>query len=94
MTRTVLLQFILPILFVLPMASASFSQKSSQEGMIRKEANLTNFTPSQYNENIEKYRELNANSLSHPDFGIVPDQSPCENCIEILDKRTADERFL
>ncbi|MCC5922689.1 MAG: gliding motility-associated C-terminal domain-containing protein [Crocinitomicaceae bacterium] len=61
--------------------------------MMRKEANLTSFTsPGQF-ENMAKYIALNRQNNSHPDFGIVPDQSPCENCVEILEKRTADERF-
>lgn len=29
----------------------------------------------------------------HPEFGILPDDAPCENCVEVLSRRQADERY-
>lgn len=93
MTRNLLLQYIIPFLMVMPLANFSFSQKKAQEGMVQKQANLNSFSPDAQFQDMTLYREMNSANSSHPDFGILPKQSPCDNCIEILEKRTADERF-
>lgn len=30
---------------------------------------------------------------NHPEFGLLPDDSPCSNCIELLDRRTISSRY-
>ena len=29
----------------------------------------------------------------HPEYGILPYQSPCESCAEVIEKRTPDSRY-
>jgi len=38
------------------------------------------------------WRELNKGYENHPEFGKLPHNAPCEDCIELLGKRTADFR--
>lgn len=43
---------------------------------------------------VELWKKWNdARYYSHPDFGILPQDAPCTNCIEVLEKRKANERY-
>ena len=39
----------------------------------------------------EKYNDKN--EYNHPEFGILPDGAPCDNCVELLAKRKESERY-
>lgn len=44
--------------------------------------------------NLETWKKLNSPEFYlHPEFGKLPDNAPCENCVEVLEKRTIDERY-
>ena len=36
---------------------------------------------------------MNSNYISYPDFGKLPQNAPCQDCIEILSKRTENEKY-
>lgn len=64
-----------------------------QPGLTSKINNLSSFPRSE----VKDLEDWKANNLienyTHPEFGLLPDNAPCENCIEVLDKRTIDERY-
>jgi hypothetical protein len=44
--------------------------------------------------NSSEYTNLVAKEyLSHPDFGVHPYNSPCNNCVELIDRRTETSRY-
>lgn len=45
-------------------------------------------------EHLERYSEHNDESFSnHPEFGALPYNTPCDNCVEVFEKRTEFGRF-
>lgn len=57
------------------------------------ENNLTYFSRIK-KEQIEDWKKWNNSSdYTHPDFGILPKDAPCEDCVEVLNKRKSDERY-
>lgn len=72
----------------------SFAQKEAKGMEVVKE-NLTTFrTSNNANRNIEVWKKLNKPAFyQHPEFGQLPANAPCENCVEILDRRTGDYRY-
>ena len=58
-----------------------------------KEDNFSSFSELSV-KNLESWKELNDQSYySHPEFGVLPSDAPCADCIEDLSKRTVDERY-
>ena len=61
------------------------------------ESRTSNFSTLSSSKNIESLNEWekhnNNESYNHPEFGILSYNAPCSNCIEILDKRTENEKF-
>lgn len=53
--------------------------------------NLYSFTPEKFIDKNELSKLSNENS--HPEFGILPFNAGCSECMEILEKRTSDERY-
>jgi hypothetical protein len=44
--------------------------------------------------NLEEWKKYNKSEYySHPEFGILPEDAPCQNCVEDLEKRKEDERY-
>ncbi len=44
--------------------------------------------------NLESWKKLNdPKYYSHPEFGKLPENAPCDSCVEVLEKRTIDERY-
>ncbi|TSJ42483.1 gliding motility-associated C-terminal domain-containing protein [Fluviicola chungangensis] len=79
--------------FLVGIASLYGQEKHAQSGMTAVEKNLTSFPVSEIR-NIEAWRKYNdPGYYSHPNFGKLPENAPCENCIEVLEKRTVDERY-
>lgn len=66
---------------------------AQQEKMIQSVNNFTSFT-SKNNLNVSnELNELTPSSYkNNPDFGVLPLNSPCENCFELIHKRTEYER--
>ena len=72
-----------------------FAQKDkAQEGMFVKEDNFSSFKRPNQTKNLDSWMLLNDEKyINHPDFGILEENAPCENCVEILSKRKVDERY-
>lgn len=66
--------------------------QESKEGMEFKPHNFTHFHVAHQSDNMELWRSLNKGFENHPELGILPKNAPCENCIELLAKRTLDSR--
>jgi len=65
----------------------------STEQMEVKQENFNSFTTSAFGD-LAKWKELNSTSTyNHPEFGKLPFNAPCSDCIEVLEKRTIDERY-
>ncbi|MFN3918432.1 MAG: PKD-like domain-containing protein [Flavobacteriales bacterium] len=57
------------------------------------ESNFTSFT-SQSIRNIQHWDNNNSEDFkAHPEYGILPLNAPCSECVEVLEKRTANERY-
>ncbi|MDX1651974.1 MAG: PKD-like domain-containing protein [Brumimicrobium sp.] len=71
----------------------TFSQEHPQDGMFIKEKNFTSFsTPKQTH--IEHWTRINDKKFyDHPDFGFLPENAPCTECVEDLSKREQDLRY-
>lgn len=84
---------------LLILASFTFSNLSigqnAASGMQASEFNTSNLseflTPITYG--IESYHELNAKHQEHPEFGLLPKNRPCDDCFELLEKRTINSRY-
>lgn len=86
------LVFIL-FLFFIGTTSLFGQEKQAKAGMIATANNLTSFPVSEL-KNPDEWRKYNdPKYYSHPDFGRLPKNAPCENCVEVLEKRTVDERY-
>ncbi|MBK6952638.1 MAG: gliding motility-associated C-terminal domain-containing protein [Crocinitomicaceae bacterium] len=65
----------------------------STEQMEVKQENFSSFTVSTFGD-LAKWKELNSPATyNHPEFGKLPFNAPCSDCIEVLEKRTIDERY-
>ncbi|WP_343636512.1 PKD domain-containing protein [Fluviicola sp.] len=84
--------FILLLLLV-GMTPLFAQEKHAQSGMIATTNNLTSFPVSE-SRHLDDWKKYNdPRYYSHPDFGKLPENAPCENCVEVLEKRTVDERY-
>lgn len=70
--------------------STLFSQQ--QEGMIAGKHNYTTFTKIQ-NSIDNEVRTFNKGHEAHPELGQLFANSPCEDCFELIDKRTETSKF-
>lgn len=58
-------------------------------------AKLPNYTSFQKNEPVSSAtldKISSADAKKHPEYGVVPYNAPCGNCVEVLDKRTGAAR--
>ena len=70
----------------------AFGQKSVSDGMVSKNRNFSTFSENQ-KQNLDAWRSLNQERFyNHPDFGFLPDNAPCTDCVEDLSKREKDLR--
>ncbi|MFN3939878.1 MAG: hypothetical protein ACK4IY_04785, partial [Chitinophagales bacterium] len=58
-----------------------------------KKNNYTSFYPAQKMISDALLAAVPAAFQQHPEFGILPYNSPCTDCIELIHKRTLNERF-
>jgi gliding motility-associated-like protein len=68
-----------------------YSQKKEMTSVV---SNYTNFSKTVVSNSIDDWKRYNRpESFSHPEFGMLSNNSPCQDCIEILDKRTENEKY-
>jgi hypothetical protein len=66
---------------------------AQQNKMIQTANNFTSFTSKNTTNISDELNELTPNPYkNNPDFGVLPLNSPCENCFELIHKRTEYER--
>jgi gliding motility-associated-like protein len=83
----------LSFFFLMGITPLFAQEKHAQAGMTAGTNNLTSFRVSE-TKNLEAWRTHNDPSYyAHPDFGKLPENAPCTNCVEVLEKRTIDERY-
>lgn len=58
-----------------------------------KQENYTSFTQNAKRITAELDSLSSAQAKQHPEYGILPDDAPCTNCVELLDKRTETTRY-
>lgn len=82
------------LLFVLlPLQSSLFAQHKAATGMRSEEANFSSFSNRPI-QNLDSWKRINQQAyFSHPEFGVLPSDAPCADCIEDLSKRTEDGRY-
>ena len=82
-------KFTLLTVLVVLMACEAWSQSS----MNVKQFNFTSFDTTKrfINENVEK--RTSEKGKQHPEYGIRPYNTQCTNCVELIDKRTANTRL-
>jgi gliding motility-associated-like protein len=69
------------------------AQNKPMKGMEAQQHNFTSFTTVPQS-NTGEWRRFNApKDYDHPEFGRLPKDAPCESCVEVLSKRTADQRY-
>jgi gliding motility-associated-like protein len=84
---------IISVLFCMFSFTYGFSQNKAADGMESKERNYSSFSDQQ-KRNIETWQSVNEEKYyDHPDFGTLPDNSPCTECVEDLSKREKDLRY-
>lgn len=70
-----------------------FAQEDSPNGMIGSERNYVTFTNANV-QHISFWKQFNSEAFeSHPEFGKLPHDAPCSECVEVLEKRKEDERY-
>jgi len=76
------------------LSTAAFGQMLPQEGMKVKEKNFSSLTSPERASDLDNWKKFNdPNDYDHPEFGYLPADAPCENCVEVLSKRKIDERY-
>lgn len=81
-------KFTLLTVLVVFAACEAFSQ-----GMSVKQFNFTTFdTVKQFTPEVMA-RQTSVQGRQHPEYGILPYDAQCGNCVELIDKRTANSRY-
>jgi gliding motility-associated-like protein len=73
--------------------SNSFSQEAVSEGMTVKKENLTHITALKISDGPAWYSRNRTGEKNHPEWGVLPDNAPCNNCVEDYSQRTESSRF-
>lgn len=70
----------------------SFGQADNLQSRTAESHNFTHFTH-RLTTSKDIWKKFNkSEDFTHPEFGTLPQDAPCTSCVEILGKRTADER--
>lgn len=73
--------------------TCSVNAQLAKKGMTIKENNFTSFTK-QSVDNIKSWKKYNSKKFyNHPEFGVLPSNSPEGNIVEDLSKRTEKSRY-
>lgn len=83
----------LQLLLLFSFQGVLLAQNQAAIGMESKENNFSSFSVQKIS-NLESWKRINeATYYSHPEFGILPKDAPCLDCVEDLSKRAMDERY-
>jgi len=80
------------ILFCLFFSIYTYAQNSAG-GLVYNDDNLISIVPKRTYSQSEGQLYNNLAGQSHPDFGTLPYNAPQKNVVEVLTKRTVDERY-
>ena len=70
-----------------------FTQEAQPEGMLGGFLNYQSFSL-QSSSDHSLWHTINQGTFKqHPEFGVLPYNAPCENCVEDYSKRTAESRY-
>jgi gliding motility-associated-like protein len=87
------ISMLLNVWLMLLFSTVIFGQESQLSGMQGSNLNFYSFSDSKV-ENLNHWLAKNKSEFfQHPEFGRLPYNSPCQNCVEDLSKRTASSRF-
>lgn len=90
--RRILMRWSLLLCITLICNNISFSQISNLKNVKTEKLNFKTFTENKKLP-IAVYEKYNSKAFyNHPDFGIQPQNAPSSECVEILEKRNANER--
>jgi gliding motility-associated-like protein len=83
---------IISLLFSIFSFTNAYSQNKAADGMGIKVRNFSSFNEKQIR-NLDTWRSVNDEGYyDHPDFGTLPENAPCTECVEDLSKREKDLR--
>jgi len=69
----------------------TYAQKNE---MVSTTSNYSGFSEEIKTNSLEKWKEFNPTGYySHPEFGILPPNAPCDDCVEVLSKRSESEKY-
>ncbi len=72
---------------------AFFAQEDFPNGMVASERNYLTFSEENV-QNLPYWKQFNSDAFeSHPEFGKLPHDAPCSECVEVLEKRKENERY-
>ena len=93
MVKKLLFFFLVSFLFFNP-ANAQEQSSAGMKQMQPYVENFTSFSKPNMASDLDAWKKLNnAEDQKHPEFGMLPKDAPCQDCIEIYKKRTRDERY-
>src|SRR3989338_3104521 len=82
----------LVMIFLFSLTINVLSQESDNQ-MKSKEYNFSSLTTPQRG-NLEEWKKYNDPAdYDHPEFGYLPEEAPCQNCVEVISKRDFDKRY-
>lgn len=64
----------------------------AQNGMHVKQPNLTSFGKTEKHTSVTLDKLSTAKAKQHPEYGLLPFNAQCKNCVELIDERTIDSR--
>jgi hypothetical protein len=67
--------------------------RTSAQQMLVKAPNFSGFHEDKKSVNKLLLEKSSPQAQQHPEFGILPYNAQCSNCVELLDKRTIDSRY-
>ncbi|MES2557386.1 MAG: PKD domain-containing protein [Bacteroidota bacterium] len=80
------------IFFLFLLITNVLSQQGDNQ-MRSKEYNFSLLTTPRQG-NLEEWKKYNDPAdYDHPEFGYLPEEAPCQNCVEVLSKRDFDKRY-
>jgi gliding motility-associated-like protein len=83
---------LLPAIILLLTAADNFAQQP-QKGPVERPYNLTHDTFTPKNSIPEERFVPDTKWRNHPEYGRLPENAPCEQCFELIEKRTETSRY-
>jgi gliding motility-associated-like protein len=70
------------------------AQENNMQQMTGRDHNFSQLSPTSSKSSHPYWRKFNSSFYqNHPEFATLPFDTPCENCVEDLSKRTRNERY-